>query len=144
MIRKYSPATDESDFAELKVAYLELANAPDALKYLSFTLKPFEDQTVANWFKSHLKSGVDYYAAFEPGGQIIGIGVIKPDAIFGFELLGLVVRPGHRRRGVGRKLVEHIVGLAQQEGFSAVDVSVFADNKQMLCLLLTWTLSQSA
>jgi ribosomal protein S18 acetylase RimI-like enzyme len=136
MIRKFSPSTNESDFADLKAAYLELFNAPEALKYLSFTFKPFDDETVTNWFRSHLESGVAYYATLDPHDQIIGIGVTKASTPYGFELLGLVVRADHRGQGIGRGLVEHIVDVAQKEGFNAVDISVFADNKRMLRLVI--------
>ncbi|HEY85923.1 MAG TPA: GNAT family N-acetyltransferase [Chloroflexi bacterium] len=91
---------------------------------------------VANWFRSHIENGVDYYAASEAGGRILGISVVKIDPILGFELLGLVVRSEHHRQGIGRKLVENAVGLAQQSGFSAIYTAVFADNKAMLRLLI--------
>jgi ribosomal protein S18 acetylase RimI-like enzyme len=136
MIRKCTPATDPSDFEELKAAYLELFNEPDALKYLSYTFLPFDDETVSNWFNTHVESGVNYYAALDPDGQIIGIGVVKSSLPYGFELLGLAVRRGFRRQGVGRQLVEHIMGVAQEAGYIAVDVSVFADNKPMLQLVI--------
>jgi ribosomal protein S18 acetylase RimI-like enzyme len=136
MIRKYSPASDPSDFEQLKAAYLELYNQSDALKYLSYTGIPFDEQTVSNWFKTHVESGVDYYAALDPDGQITAMGVVKSSLPYGFELLGLAVRGDSRRQGVGRRLVEHILGVAQEAGYRAVDVSVFADNKPMLRLVI--------
>jgi ribosomal protein S18 acetylase RimI-like enzyme len=121
---------------KLKAAYLELFNAPETHKYVSLTLKLFDEQTVTMWFKTHRESGTNYYAALDPQEEIIGLGVTKADPVVGFELLGLVVRPDCRGQGVGRKLADYMVGVAQQAGFRAVNVAVFADNKPMLRLMI--------
>lgn len=54
----------------------------------------------------------------------------------GFELLGLVVRETSRGQGVGKGLVAYVLDIAQARGYQAIDVSVFADNRAMLRLLL--------
>jgi ribosomal protein S18 acetylase RimI-like enzyme len=136
MIRQLIPQTSETDFNLLLPAYLELANAPEALKYLSYTHIPFSQAQVSAWFRSHLESGVEYHADCAGDGQIQGIAVVKANPLQGFELLGLVVRPECRGAGVGRRLVAHAVDLAQGRGYQAVETSVFADNRPVLRLVI--------
>jgi ribosomal protein S18 acetylase RimI-like enzyme len=136
MIRSFIPETSEVDFNLLLPAYLELANAPDALKFLSFTQKPFDESLVSNWFKSHLANGIEYFVDCTADHQIQGVATIKVDCLVGFELLGLVVRETSRGQGVGKGLVAYVLDIAQARGYQAIDVSVFADNRAMLRLLL--------
>jgi ribosomal protein S18 acetylase RimI-like enzyme len=136
MIRQLIPQTSETDFNLLLPAYLELANAPETLKYLSLTQLPFSEAQVSAWFRSHLESGVEYYVDCAEDNRILGILIIKSDPVYGFELLGLVVRPENRGAGVGKRMVAYAVELAQVRGYQAVDVSVFADNRLMLRLVI--------
>jgi GNAT superfamily N-acetyltransferase len=136
MIRQFIPATNKADFQLLLPAYLKLANTPEALKFLSFTQKPFDELLVTNWFKSHIESGIAYFVDCTEDNQIRGVATVKADALLGFELLGLVVQAASREQGIGKHLVEYVVDWAQTREYKAIDVSVFADNKPMLRLLL--------
>lgn len=136
MIRQLIPQTAEADFKLLFPAYLEMANSAEALKFLSYTGLPFTDAQVSGWFTSHLDGGVDYFAAFAEGDRVEGIATIKANPITGFELLGLIVQKASRGKGIGRDLVRHILDVARQRGYKAVDVSVFADNPAMLRLVI--------
>jgi hypothetical protein len=77
MIRSFIPETSEVDFNLLLPAYLELANDPDALKFLSFTQKPFDESLVSNWFKSHVANGIEYFVDCTADHQIQGVATIK-------------------------------------------------------------------
>lgn len=136
MIRKFQPAENQADFVNLKSAYLELANAPDALKFLSYSGQPFDEQILTDWLRNHVAAGVDYFGALDEAGKILGIAVIKSNPVNGFELMGLVVDARQRGRGIGKQLVEHIIGVAQQAGFRAIETAVFADNQPMLRLVI--------
>ncbi len=136
MIRKYIPAKDESDFNDLKSSYLQMVNDPDTLNYLSYTLKPFDEQTVITWLRTHLENDIEYHVASNSDGEITGISILKINVVYGFELLGLVVHSSQRQKGIGRNLVENAVSIARLQGFKSIDVSVFADNKPMLLLLI--------
>lgn len=71
-----------------------------------------------------------------PGG--FGLAVREVDAVLGFvlaraiageaEILTLAVRPGARRRGVGRALVEAAAGAGAAAGAQALFLEVAADN----------------
>jgi ribosomal protein S18 acetylase RimI-like enzyme len=136
VIRKYLPTINESDFNQLKSSYLQMVNDPDTLRYLSYTLKPFDEQTVITWLRTHLENDIEYHVASNSDGQIVGISILKFNVVYGFELLGLVVHHSQRQKGLGRNLVEYLVSIARQQGFSSIEVSVFADNKPMLLLLI--------
>jgi ribosomal protein S18 acetylase RimI-like enzyme len=136
MIRQFFPSTDESDFAFLLPAYLNLVNAPDTLKFLSYTGMPFTESQVSVWFRSHTDAGIDYYADIDPTTGIQGIVTVKANSLTGFELLGLVVDPYQRRNGIGKNLVKYILTVAANRGYKAVDVNVFADNLPMLRLVM--------
>ena len=135
MVLEYIPAKDTNHFAKLKSAYNEIFNTPEIRRYLSFTMLPFDQQTIDQWFKTHLKSGIRYFVN-EEQGIINGILIVKADRTVGFELFAIGVRSDNRGTGIGRRLVEIGIELARKESFRAVDVMVFCDNKPMLKLLI--------
>lgn len=135
-IREYIPQEKSKDMKALLSAYLEIWNKPKTLKYLSYTGLAFEKKTVREWFSNHLDEGVHYYAAVDSDRQILGICVVRLDRVSGFDLGGLGVRKIARSSGIGRSLVKHALHKAVEEGFTAVDVRVYADNTPMLRLLL--------
>jgi GNAT superfamily N-acetyltransferase len=49
-------------------------------------------------------------------GQVIGVYVIGPVDVLCWRLLDLVVARGYRRRGLGRWLLGHAIGLAESKG----------------------------
>ena len=136
-IREFSPEDNLDDKAQLLPAFLDIWNAPDNLKFLSFTMKRFEAETIRFWLENHKEQGGRYFCAVSESGEIIGIAVIKNNPVQGFELYGLGVRPEFKSRGVGGRLIDHAVVQAVSLGFKALDASVFADNSGMLRLLLS-------
>ncbi len=135
-IREFIPEKDENDLEQLLPAYLEICNAPENLKFLSFTFLPFDAEQIREWFKEHLEFGIHYFAVVNQEGDILGISVIHSTPIEGLELTGVGVLSSAKRRGIGRMLVQNAIDFARNEGFQAIDAQVFADNISMLRLLL--------
>ncbi len=137
MIEKLDPSSDLSHREELGPALLDLWNDEKSLPFLSFTLRPFTEETIAGWLEHHWEAGIEYFVfRQEPGRRIEGVAVLKMDSVLGLELLGLVVHPRSRSCGVGSALAESVHSLAKHEGFRSITASVFADNKKMLRLML--------
>ena len=82
-------------------------------------------------FSERLLSGAKMFGAFD-GSEIVGvagllIGKGRKEAHKG-RLVGMYVRPGSRKTGVGRRLVESIIELAGQ-WVELVQLSVVRDNE---------------
>lgn len=135
-IRELFPGEDPRDLDDLLIAQTKIWNQPEDLKYLSLSQIPLSEDTLRTWYRSHLEDGVHYYCAIENNGEIAGIAIGKADPVQGYLLLGLGVRQNARKRGIGKRLVQHVIDQAANSGYRAVDVTVFADNAPMLRLLL--------
>lgn len=138
-IVSYDPNLDQEHFSKLEEAYLELFNEENSLKYLSHSQIPFDSHTVSSFLKNAAQEGVEYYVAIsehQNEEKIIGLSAFKNDLIKGFEIIGTVVHKEHRLKGIGRALIEKGIIPAREKGFKAADISVFADNKPMLILLI--------
>ncbi|MCP3930639.1 MAG: GNAT family N-acetyltransferase [Bacteroidetes bacterium] len=136
-VKEFVPEEIVGDKSVLLPAFLEIWNAPENLKYLSFTLKPFEQEIVSFWLDNHKEQGGRYFCALNNKDEILGILVIKVNPVDGFEIYGLGVRPVLKRQGIGCELITHAIGVAEDLGFKNIDALVFADNAGMLRLLLT-------
>ena len=117
-------------------AFLNIWNAAENLKYLSTTLIPVEQELVQTWLENHKHQGGKYFCAQDAQGKILGIMVIKVTPSEGFEIYGLGVLPQYKNNGIGRKLTQHAINIAESHGYKSLTVLVFADNTPMLCLLL--------
>ena len=135
-ILEFVPQTKEEDMNRLLPAFLGIWNDPQNLKFLSFTLRPFEEETVRSWFSMHLSSGGRYFCAVDRDGNILGISAYRLDPINGVEALGVGVLPSSKRQGIGTMLTRNLLRQAKTDGFLSIDVKVFADNVIMLRLLL--------
>ena len=136
-IREFMPQTSPVDRDRLLPTFLALWNRPDDLRFLSLSLRPFDETQVRSWFAGHLDQGGRYFAATDGALEICGLSVLKADPTVGFEIMGLAVAPAARRRGIGRRLLHNAERIAVGDGYRAVQVAAFADNTAMLCLLLT-------
>jgi ribosomal protein S18 acetylase RimI-like enzyme len=75
-------------------------------------------------------------AAVSPEGDVVGtVTVGRPGAPFAdvahsdeIEVRMLAVADGYERRGVGRRLMQHVQDVARSEGFAGVALSVIATN----------------
>lgn len=135
-IIRYDPNLDQKHFSKLEDAYLELFNEKDNLKYLSLSNLPFDSHTVSSFLKNSSSEEVEYYVAISPENNIVGISAFESDLIEGFKIIGAVVHKNYRLRGIGKALINNAVDRASYKGFKALDISVFADNKAMLILLI--------
>jgi RimJ/RimL family protein N-acetyltransferase len=136
-IREYIPEKSQNDGELLLPAFLTIWNEPENLRFLSFTQKPFDEPTVRAWFSNHLSMGGHYYVAVEGNSTISGITVVKMNPVEGFELIGIGIRSGFKKQGIGSRLLGHVLSIALDSGFRAVETSVFTDNATMLRLLLS-------
>ena len=66
--------------------------------------------------------GAAWFRLFEPDRH--GYGFVAPDV----PELSLAVAPEHRRRGLGRDLLEHALRRAEEAGHRQVSLSVEPDN----------------
>lgn len=137
IIREYFPETSHKDMDDLLGAYVKIWNHPDNLKYLSYTQKPFDEETIKKYFSNHIEMGVHYYAACNKNRDKCGIAVAGSNSIEGFEIIGLGVQAGLKNKGIGTELLKYILKVAADSNFRAVDTIVFADNIAMLRLLLS-------
>lgn len=135
-IREFVPQTSQADGDRLLPAFLAIWNHPDNLRFLSLSLRPFDEAQLRSWFAAHLDQGGRYFVATDGDDGIVGISLVKVDPTVGFEIMGLGVVPAAKRRGIGRRLVENAERVASEDGYHAVQVAVFADNAAMLCLVL--------
>ena len=136
-IKEFVPEDSIEDKHALLPVFLEIWNAPENLKYLSFTLKPFEQELAEFWLDNHKAQGGRYFCALNEHDEILGVLVAKVNSLEGFEIYGVGVLPKHKGKGIGRELITHAVHLAESTGFKDIYALVFADNSVMLRLLLS-------
>ena len=86
----------------------------------------FSDPWSANDFAECVRSAVPFLVA-EEDGAVVGYVVAHAAADEG-EILNLGVAPSHRRRGVGRALVERVLALLVQQGVRVVYLEVRESN----------------
>jgi ribosomal protein S18 acetylase RimI-like enzyme len=115
--------------------YMTLFNDKQNLKLLSFTGKPFIESAVRNWVKKKSDS-INYYIALDERDIIAGIMVLKKNTIEGIELFGLVVDSRYRKKGIGRQFLATAEKYAESLEYKSIQVSVFADNIEMIVLLI--------
>lgn len=135
MIRQFFPAEDERDFKALKAAYLRIRNLDEAIKFTSYTMMPPDEERISDWLRSHNEHGIDYLVDLDADETIRGICVTKADNR-GFEILALLVDPDFRREGIGSNLTLFAIEQARKDGYRAIDISVYVDNKAMLLLVI--------
>ena len=61
---------------------------------------------------------------------------IKRQQSQGFELFLLAVNRNNQRSGIGQSLINECINIALREKYKCIDSFVFADNKNMLRLLI--------
>ena len=135
-IKEYSPGEKPEDLNALLTAFLEIWNSDENLKYLSYTLKPFDKQIIKKRIERHKAHGIRYICAENEDNEILGIATIRVDGIEGFEIYGIGVKIESKKQGIGRRLIEYTINLAKELEYKAIDAFVFADNSVMLRLLL--------
>lgn len=135
-VREFIPQKDKGDFEKLLPAYMSIWNDSVNMRFLSFTLKEFREEMIRSWFTHHLDMGGRYFVLTDMDETIAGISVIKASSVEGFEVFGFAVSPGFKGKGAGTLLLHHVLDVAKNEGYCAVRIGVFTDNKPMLALLI--------
>jgi len=135
-IIRYDPNLNQENFSKLEEAYLNLLNEKDSLKFLSESNLLFDSNTISSFLKNAHSEEVEYNVALTTADEIIGVSAFKCDVIKGFDIIGVVVDQNYRLKGIGNALINKGIEEADKKGFKAVDISVFADNRSMLILLI--------
>lgn len=135
-VKQICSDSEKVDIERFIDTYLKLFNAEQNLLFLSFTNIPFTREILQNWLLEAGQAGVEYYVACEQTGAIVGIMCIRFNPVESFEILALVVESRYRNLGFGGLLLETAISKAKEKNFKSTEVAVFADNKQMLSLVI--------
>lgn len=135
-VKEISDNSEKADIDRFMDTFFKLFNDEQNLLFLSYTNIPFTREILQNWITEARQSGVEYYVACEQDGNIIGITTIRFNPVEAFEILALVVDSKYRHLGVGGLLLETAISKAKEKEFKSVEVTVFADNKNMLSLII--------
>jgi ribosomal protein S18 acetylase RimI-like enzyme len=135
MIRLIKPLDCRSDFNSLTSSLMRFINDPDSFKFLSYSLINFDKETIEGLTNQHRENGIDYLVS-ENQGFFSGILAVKRKQHQAFELFLLVVNKDNQKTGIGQSLINECLTLALKEKFKSIDSFVFADNKNMLRLLI--------
>jgi ribosomal protein S18 acetylase RimI-like enzyme len=135
MIRLINPLECKSDFDTLTNSLLRFLNDPDSFKFLSYSLINIDKETIEGMTNQHRENGIDYLVS-ENGGLFTGVLAVKRKQSQEFELYLLVVNKDNQKAGIGQSLINECLTLALKENFKSIDSFVFADNKNMLRLLI--------
>ena len=131
-IKQICDNSKKNDIDRFIDTFLKLYNDDKNLLFLSFTNILFAREIIEKWLIQARQAGIEYYAACDEGGSIVGILTIRFNTIEAFEILAVVVDNSYRNMGVGSLLLETAMGKAKEKGFKTVEVAVFSDNRNML------------
>jgi len=135
MIRLIQPLDNKSDFVKLTESLFKYLDNNDSFKFLSYSLIKFDKETIEQRTEKHKENGIDYIV-FEQNEIFTGILAVKRNKFQGFELFLLVVDKDNQKTGVGQSLINECIKTALNENYYCIDSLVFADNKNMLRLLI--------
>jgi ribosomal protein S18 acetylase RimI-like enzyme len=135
MIRLIKPLESKADFEKLTDSLWRFVNDPDSFKFLSYSLINFDKKEIEEMTLRHKEIGIDYLVD-DNDGVFLGLLAIKRIKSTGFELFLLVVNKSNQKSGIGQSLLTECMRIASKEKFKCVDSLVFADNKDMLRLLI--------
>jgi len=107
--------------------------------------KPFHAEPIAKWFQSILSRDDARAWIADADGQPVGYACAffydRPESPFCLprrwcELDQIAVEPGSRKHGVGRMLVEAVLGAARADGFPEVELTTWhfnAEARRLFC-----------
>jgi ribosomal protein S18 acetylase RimI-like enzyme len=78
--------------------------------------------------------GGQFFVAVNAAGEVVGMIGVQPAEPGVGEIRRLRVRPDHRRRGIGHKLVETAVGYCRDRGYVKVMFDTYLDREPALNL----------
>lgn len=82
------------------------------------------------WIEKDLARGVTFYI-LENGSTPAGCVALEKASDDLCYLERLAVLPGHRRKGIGKKLVDHVFFQASAQGAKRISIGVIADDAQL-------------
>jgi len=135
MIRLLQPLDSKSDFDKLTDSLLRFLDEQESFKFLSYSLIKFDKRTIEELTRQHKENGIDYLV-YDKEGVFSGLLAIKRKQSQGFELFLLAVDKNNQKTGIGQCLINECISIALREDYKCVDSFVFADNKNMLRLLI--------
>ena len=99
---------------------------------------------LAEQFYREMSEGNRTTYIYTIAGEFIGeISVVKDAGDLDYTVPGkrlyvsrLIVKDGYRRQGIGRKLVDYIIGKAETEGYSELSIGVDLENYAALKLYI--------
>ncbi|MDY7079354.1 MAG: GNAT family N-acetyltransferase [Chloroflexota bacterium] len=123
LIRSFEPR--DQDVAR----QLILAGLGEHFGWIDETRNPDLDDIVANY----VESGHVFVVA-EINGELVGTGALITESKDASRIVRMSVKQTHRRQGIGRALVAHLLKVASQKGFRQVKVSTEHDWKDAIGL----------
>lgn len=135
-VKQIGAESEKIDIDRFIDTFLKLFNDEQNLLFLSFTNIPFTREILQNWLIEARQSGVEYYVACEQADNIVGITSVRFSPVESFEILALVVDNRYRNLGIGCLLLDTAINEATEKGFKSIEVAVFADNKNMLSIVI--------
>ena len=137
-VREFPLSASDDAVDAFVSAFLDIWNAPESLRYLSFSSEPFSESQVLEWVGQAQNGQARYLVALGGDGSIRGIAALRDETDAPFEILGLGVRREWQGSGVGRALILRSMELAVSSGRTHVECAVFEDNDRMLGLLASF------
>ncbi len=112
----------------IRSAYLEVAERFD----LNLENCPKHPSNCTDqWIQSDLDRGVTYYL-LELAGKPVGCGALEMVNDELCYLERVAVLPEYKRRGLGRKLVDHLLNQAMQKGVREVGIGIIAKQQELM------------
>jgi ribosomal protein S18 acetylase RimI-like enzyme len=120
---------EESDFQELVALYESVAQER---RWIGTEPGFDKDQYIAHWRRQ--LDGI-WGAAFVAirNDCIVGYAGTKPHEEYG-HLVAMMVREGHRREGIGGKLLDAALNWARERALPSISLLVFAHNERAIAL----------
>lgn len=135
MIRLIQPLDSKSDFNKLTDLLFKCLDNAESFKFLSYSLIRFDKETIESLTEKHKETGINYIIN-ESNDLFSGVLAYKKNKIQGFELFLLAIDKGSQNNGIGQNLINECIKIAIKDNYICVDSFVFADNKNMLRLLI--------
>jgi N-acetylglutamate synthase-like GNAT family acetyltransferase len=83
-----------------------------------------------DWIRKDMERGVTYFAT-ENRNHVVGCVALERASTEVCYLERLAVLPGHRRRGFGKALVEHVLSEARLLGARCVSIGIIAEHTEL-------------
>lgn len=103
----------------------------------------FSESWSENLLRSGLENSLDSYLVYQEGEEILGYCVLRILGDAG-ELQRIAVRPEAQGRGIARKLMDAVAGLARRRGAKEISLEVRESNQRAINLYRAYGFEQEA